>query len=66
MAEKMDPPFSAGAAKCRKCEGTEIGSMWLEAKTGDEPKAERIQRICGRCSYSWYERPADAGTGPGG
>ncbi len=67
MPEKMDPAFSGITAECRKCKATsdKIRSEYIEEKTGDEPKQERMKRIC-ECGFEWHERPADAGDGPGG
>jgi len=70
MAEKkMDPPWSGLAAKCCKCEskGEEITTRWIEASSREgEERPERVERKCQNCGYSWFERPADAGNGPGG
>ncbi len=68
---KMDPAWES-IMKCKKCDytsrdgGAQIGAKWIEAKTGDEERPERMERTCPICGYSWYERPADAGTGSGG
>ncbi len=55
------------AAKCPKCGGSEINSLWHRAteypgydcRNHGSPREEHVVRHCTCCRYEWAETPLD-------